>query len=342
MSDMSLVRVGVLTSERYVHMGVWGPIIQPYCEPEFKLAKTRMTGMVMTHVWDIDKTGIGSRTKRVFSGIRRKVPGAQEFARMYKGIEVVENYYDMVGKVDGIILSDFDSCLHFKELAKPYLEAGIPIFINRPFALNLDDAQYMIDLAKQNNTPLMSGSSYQYAPEVHNIKREVEDIKPISGCVAANSMSDYPTHGIHGLFFMYSCLGSGIKSVSYQTPDWRAPNGIAIIEYEGRDGGKPFYACVQEITGTWGWIRVFGERTFEQFIGNDLYYWVPQLLEIQKMFETREMPESYETIYEKTQLFLAGFKSHVECGGVPVALSEIGDWQAPLLNPDPYPDGYFG
>ncbi len=60
------------------------------------------------------------------------------------------------------------------------------------------------------------------------------------------------------------------------------------------------------------------------------------------MFETREMPRPYEVIMEKTKLFLAGFKSHVECGGRPVALPEIGDWRAPLLNPDPYPEGYFG
>jgi len=53
------------------------------------------------------------------------------------------------------------------------------------------------------------------------------------------------------------------------------------------------------------------------------------------------MPEPYEAIYEKTQMFLAAFKSHIEHGGAPVALEDIGDWQAPLLNPDPYPDGYF-
>ncbi len=325
MSDMPLVRVGVLTSQRFVHInGIWGPIINPYGEAEFKGAKTRMTGMAMTHVWDMDREG------------------AQEFARIYGGIEVVDNYYDMVGKVDGVILSDFDSCIRFKELTKPYLEAGVPIFINRPFAMNLEDARYMIDLAKKHNTPIMTGSSFEYAPEVEYIRRTVKEIEPIRGYTAANSMSDYPSHGSHGPLFVYSCIGGGIKSVSYQTPDWRTPNGIIVIEYEGRDGGKPFYGCIQEISGTWGWIRVFGERTFEQFLGNDLPFWVPIVLEMQSMFETREMPESYDAIYEKTQLFLAGFKSHVECGGAPVALSEIGDWTAPLLNPDPYPDGYFG
>ena len=65
------------------------------------------------------------------------------------------------------------------------------------------------------------------------------------------------------------------------------------------------------------------------------------IIEMQKMFQTGQMPATHEELLEKTQLFLAAFKSHVECDGAPVALDEIGDWTAPLLNPDPYPDDFF-
>ena len=325
MPDSTLVRVGVLTCARYVHIsGIWGPIIDPTAEVKFETCSTRMTGMVMTHVWDMDRLE------------------AESFARMHKGVEVVDDYGDMVGKVDGIILSDFDSCIHFKELTQPYLEAGIPIFINRPFALNLEDARHMIDLAKKHDTPIMSGSSFEYAPEVKHIKKEIAEIEPVRGFTTANSMSDYATHGIHGVFFAYACVGGGIRSMAYQTPDWHTPNGLITIEYEPRgEEGKVFYGSIQEITGTWGWIRVFGERTFEQFIHPGIHFWVPGLIAMQEMFETRKMPESYDAIYEKTQMFLAAFKSHIEYNGSPVALKDVGDWHAPLLNPNPYPDGYF-
>ena len=59
MSNVSLVRVGVLTCARYVHIsGIWGPIIDPTCQRQFQGCTTRMTGMVMTHVWDMDKEGV--------------------------------------------------------------------------------------------------------------------------------------------------------------------------------------------------------------------------------------------------------------------------------------------
>ena len=66
------------------------------------------------------------------------------------------------------------------------------------------------------------------------------------------------------------------------------------------------------------------------------------LLKMQEMFETGEMPETYDNIYEKTQIFLAGFKSHLVEKGAPVALDEIGDWTAPILNPGRYPEGFAG
>ena len=48
-----------------------------------------------------------------------------------------------------------------------------------------------------------------------------------------------------------------------------------------------------------------------------------------------------EAILEQVSMFLAGFKSHVACHGKPVALDDIGDWTAPMLNPNPYPEGFF-
>ena len=322
----SLVRVGILTCARFNHMsGIWGPLIDPTAEPHFQDCTTRVTGMVMTHVWDIDREAVKS------------------FCAKFRGVEAVDDYWDMADKVDGVIISDFDSTVHFADLARPYLEAGVPIFINRPFALSLREGEQIVELSKKHDTPIMSGSSFSVAPEIEGIKQRVEQISPVRGFAAANSMSDYPSHGIHGLYLIHACIGSGVRSVSYQTEDWHTPNGHLTIEYKPRGpDGNTFYGSLQEITGTWGWIRVFGERTFEQFIDNSMAFWVPILLEMQKMFETRKMPEPHEAIIEKLKMFLAGFKSHVEHAGAPVALEEIGDWTAPMLNPNPYPDGFFG
>ena len=56
---------------------------------------------------------------------------------------------------------------------------------------------------------------------------------------------------------------------------------------------------------------------------------------MQRMFETREMQWSYDYILNKTRIFLAGFKSHLEHNGAMVNAADVpDDWEAPC----PYPD----
>ena len=318
-----LLRVGVLACGRFVHtLKIWGPIIDPTVGGGPAPWGTRVTGMRLTHAWDVDREL------------------ADEFGRKY-GATIIDDYPDMVGEVDGVILDDFASCQHFRHLARPYLEAGVPMFINRPFALNLGHARELLDLAAEHDTPILTGSSFEFAPEVEFIRRQFAECQPLSGYCAANSTSDYATHGVHGVFFVRACIDDPVRRVTYQTRDWRQPNGILTLEHEPADGGKPYYGCVQETTGVWGWIRAFGARSFEEKVNPGRSFWPPLVLEMQKLFETRQMPQTHEQIYAKTRLFLAGFKSHVDCGGAPVDVDDVGDWTAPLLQPDPYPEGYF-
>lgn len=318
------LRLGLLTCSRYCHTpGIWGPIIQPEGRTSASRLGTRVTRMRLTHVWDVDGAA------------------AQQVAREY-GARAVAHFADMVGQVDGVILDDFDSSVHFPQLARPYLEAGVPMFINRPFALSMPAAEELVARARAHQTPIMSASTFEFAPEVEAVRAAVQRLDAIHGYAAANSMSDYATHGIHGLWFAYACMGGGVRSVAYQTGDWHAPNGVVTVEHEGRHGGPAFYGAVQQIGGAWGWIRVFGASGFEQSIGSGPYFWLPLVVEMQRMFETRQMPQSYDVLLEKTAMFLAGFRSHLDAGGAPVRLDQLGDWQAPLLNPDPYPDGFFG
>ena len=318
-NSTEFIKVGVLTCHpSWCHIyNIWGPIINPVD------GRTRRTGMLMTHVWD---------------GVPEQ---AESFAERY-GVEMVENYWDMVGKVDGVILSDPCEILLFKRLARPYLEAGVPIFINRPFALSLADAREILDLAEKHNTPVMSGSSFEYVKEVGVIRKQLESVEQIRGYMADNGTSEYAWHGVHGLFMAYACLGGGVTRVAHVNHDRNDPNSIGVLtlEHAGRNGGKPFYGLLQP-TGKQAWIKVYVEDgSIEQTLcwegsqwDRDTFLWLPMLLRMQDMFENRTMPEPYENIYEKTQIFLAGFKSHIEHGGAPVALSDIGDWKAPTLSP---------
>lgn len=187
----------------------------------------------------------------------------------------------------------------------------------------------------------MTGSTLEFAPELEDIRREIAAIGQVEGYAIANGTSDYSTHGIHGVLFAHACFGGATRSVAYRTSDWRMPGGVVTIEHESTAGGAGLFGAVHQVEHTLGSIHVWGQRSFERRLDGSLPFWIPILQQMQQMFETRQAPQTDAQILHKTAMFLAGFKSAVDASGAPVALDELGDWRAPRLNADPYPEGYF-
>ncbi len=342
-SSAELLEIGVLTVTGGHADPIWGHLINPVG------GKTRLTGMVMTQAWDIDTGALDGFSKKF-------------------DLKKAASYDAMVGKVDGVILTDYASLFWNPELARPYLDAGTPIYINRPFAASLGAMKDMIDRAKKNGTPLMTSSSLEYVQAVDSIRQMLPELGEITGYVADNAQSDYITHGTHGIWFVHKCVGGGVKSVSYQAEDWTRPNGAMIFEHFGRNGGKNFYGLLMQAyrSGS-AWIRVSGKGTTKRADGyaNDVHIerqmdwpregrgnvvdssiWLPLLHTVQRFFETGVMPESFESIEEKTRMFIGGLYSHLEKKGAPVLLSEIPpDWECPRdrppMNAARYPKGFF-
>ncbi len=337
-----LIKVGLLTTAGHIKT-IWGPLINPI-KP-----KARYTGMVMTHGWDNNAENL------------------DYFCKTYDA-EKVDRYDGMIGKVDAVIMPAFNTLHWNQDLVRPYLEAGVPTFINRPFASSLKNARDMIETAKKHNTPIMCGSSLEYVQAVDSVRSNLTELGEITGYVADNAQSDYATHGVHGIYFVYACVGGGVKTVSYQAEDWRRPNGVMTFRYAGRDGGADFWGVLQQgyRSGS-AWIKVMGRGNTKRRDGhaNDVSFerqmdwpregrgpvvdsaiWLPMIHAMQRMFETGEMPESYESIYEKTQMFIGGFYSHLEKGGAPVALDDIPlDWECPNdgspMNLNRFLEGFF-
>ena len=342
-SSAELLEIGVLTTQGGHINSIWGPLINPVGD------KTRVTGMVMTHAWDINREHLDS------------------FAKQYN-VSKVAHYYDMVDKVDAVMLTDFGSLFWYQDLVRPYLEAGMPIFINRPFASSLANAKDIIDTARKGGAPIMCGSSLEYVQAVDTVRQAIPELGELTGYVADNAMSDYATHGVHGIYFVYACVGGGVKSVAYQTGDWTRPNGVMTFGYRGRDGGPDFWgSLLQPYRSGSAWIKVYGRGTTARSDGHkndvsverqmdwpregrgnvvDNAIWLPMIHAMQRMFETGEMPEPYENIYEITQMFIGGFYSHMDKNGAPVQLNDIPlDWECPRnrkpMDANHYPEGFF-
>ncbi len=205
-SSVELMEVGIITCAYYSHIeDIWGLLINPVGQ-KGNTYWPRQTGMVMTMVWDYDSEA------------------ANNFAKKYD-VKVAKNYYDMVDKCDGVILSDFYCTGWWPQLSKPYLEAGMPTLINRPFALSIKEAKEMITRSKKYNAPIFVPSSDEMMHETVRARHRLDNLKSkgakVSGAMAFEPCGEYAAHGVHSIYNLYTILDPKVTPLPPPSPIWR-------------------------------------------------------------------------------------------------------------------------
>src|SRR5262249_34949721 len=83
------------------------------------------------------------------------------------GGKLVDKPADMIGEGHGMLTEAQEGGVHY-DRPKPFLDKGIPCFIDKPFTCSLTDAKKIAALAKKKKVPVFSASSLRYAPDVVN------------------------------------------------------------------------------------------------------------------------------------------------------------------------------
>lgn len=133
------------------------------------------------------------------------------------GVEIVDTIPALLERVDAVLLETNDGRPHLEQ-ALPVLQAGRPVFIDKPVAASLADAIAIYRLARQLGTPVFSASALRFSAAT----RAVRDgsIGDVLGCDACSPCSLEPTHpdlawyGIHGCETLFTAMGPGCESVT--------------------------------------------------------------------------------------------------------------------------------
>lgn len=188
----------------------------------------------------------------------KRIPGYIEEVKQV-GVEIVDSIQALLNKVDYILLETNDGRLHLEQ-ATIVIEAGKPLFIDKPMAASFKDAKKIFDLAREKRVPIFSASSLRYAD---HIKEIVEDhlIGEITGADTYSPATLERTHpdlfwyGIHGVETLYAIMGTGCRSVSsVSTPDTDIVVGVwqdgRVGTFRGiRNGKKDFGGTAFGTTG---------------------------------------------------------------------------------------------
>ena len=163
----------------------------------------------VTHVWTQD------------SCISRNIAAAGKIEHVAERIE------DLIGQVDAVILARDDAENHVK-MAKPFLDADVPIFIDKPLVITNDDLDFF---SAQDSAGkfFMSCSSFRYAAENAAVKKEKAALGKLELATVVGK-KDWFKYGVHMLEALFALLDDpqpvSVKHISKSHKD------IVYIEFQ--------------------------------------------------------------------------------------------------------------
>ena len=217
-----------------------------------------------------------------------RVPGFTEQLKSY-GVPLVDDPTEMIGKIDGVLIESVDGSVHY-DRAKPFLEAGIPMFIDKPLTCSLEQAKAIAELAEKNNVTVFSSSSLRYGVEVQEVQDKAGEYGKVIG---ADAYSPGPTHprnpslfhyGIHGLETLYALMGSGCGSVQAVSTE-----GVDVVTGRWDDGRVGTVRATRAGAHSYGFTAFCEKKVIPSAIDAGNIY-LELLKRIVQMFETGKSP----------------------------------------------------
>lgn len=212
------------------------------------------------------------------------------------GVYVAQSYDEFVGKVDGIIVTARHGDNHYK-YAKPYIESGIPMFIDKPTTCTEEDARAFMEELKAKKVPVCGGSMCVFSEYVQNLKKAVETEKygkVLGGYLRAPVSMDNPYGGFyfysqHLVQVMMEIFGYDPKAVQMVE---NAGTYTCIVRYEDYDvnlafveGNYLYYASISCADAYVGDAYAL-DHCFEK-----------EFMEYYELLTTKEQRRSYEEVF---------------------------------------------
>lgn len=244
-----MIKLGMIgMSEGNAHPYSWSAIINGF----FDGTEIANVGYPAVAAYlNANKDTLGLPDARVTSVWAQDSSVAASIARA-TGIDgIAASLEEMAGKVDAVMLCRDDPQNHV-EMARPFLENNIPIFIDKPLAANLQDLKYFKAMVDQGKF-LMSCASMRYANECRIIKQELLSLGTLQ-LITAVGKKDWIKYGVHMLEAVCFILDDlEIRSIVNTGSD---DKDIVTIEFD--NGVTATIHLFKEIAPTFQ-LSVFGE-----------------------------------------------------------------------------------
>lgn len=309
--DLSLAMLGMV--EGNGHPYSWSIIINgsydpaalaecPYAVIQDYIAKQPpqtlgIPGAKVTHVWTDDPAD------------------AVQVARVANIPHIADRPEDVIGKVDAVLVAT-DKGFEHVDRARPFVEAGIPVFVDKPLCDNRADLRAFSDWVAEGR-PIVSSSAMRYAKEFEPYHRSTHEFGQLRH-IGMTMAKKWETYGIHALETVYPIVGPGFVSVQNI-----GDAGRNIVHLTHRDGVDITLAVIGDLIGGAGLLSLAGTKGGVQLRSYDTYHAFKTQLEAYVRFlRTGDPPVPFAETRELMHLVIAGIESRDQ-GGRKIMLRDL-------------------
>jgi len=274
----------------------------PYpCIPEY-LGKEpketlRIPGARVTHVWTDDPND------------------AEHVAKCSLIPNVVGKATDVIGQVDAVIVATDKGHEHVAR-CRPFVEAGLPVFVDKPLADNAADLEVFSGWVAEGK-PIMSSSNMRYCKEYMPYRVSTHDLGDLR-YVSITTPRTWERYGIHALEGLFQILGLGFISARNTGTVERN-----IVHVKHDKDVNVTVAAINDMYGAYGVLLLCGTKDYVQVKARDSYHaFRSQLEAFITYLRTGEPPYPFTETEELMRMLIAGIRSREE-NGREVRLDEI-------------------
>jgi len=225
---------------------------------------------------------------------------------------VVNHYTEFIGKVDGVLLARDDPQNHL-EMARPFIEAGMPIYIDKALTGDLADLNELIKITGRDY-PIMAGSSVRFHRDVERAARElnIKNVRTIHG-VSRCTWIRYASHLLDGICLIF---GTGIESVQ----NLGKKEGFDVVHLRYKDGPDVILQVIEDLSLPIQFTLFSNDRqghytvnfsdgpSYEEYF----YSFVEMMRNFARLARTKEQPVPFSELVQISRIIIAGEISRKE------------------------------
>jgi len=228
---------------------------------------------------------------------------------------VVEKPTDVIGQVDAVIIATDIGAEHVKRV-RPFVEAGLPVFVDKPMVDNVADLRVFQDWDAAGK-PILSSSCMRYAKEFLPYRLSTHELGALRFASITTAKS-WERYGIHALEGIYPILGPGFLSVRNTGTVERN-----VVHLKHRCGADVIVVAIADMYGAFGCLQLCGTAGHAEVASGDTFYtFKAQLAAFIEYLRTGVRPFPFAETVELMKLVIVGIRSREE-GGREVKLEEL-------------------